>query len=125
MAAFASCFGMLADQRKASVAIMIKTYCFPFIGAVTGFASVSQLAVMNILQLVAGHALARQILVVLVNVTGLAGDLFMRFSQRKFSLVMVIGFGFPPALFAVAGLALLAQPPLMGVILFVTGNALS
>lgn len=56
-------------------------------------------------------------------VTGLAFDLGMSSNQRKFRKIMIKQYILPPFGFVVAAFAAVTELPLMGILLFVAGNA--
>ncbi len=124
MAAFARRLFMLAGKGEAGVLVVIKNHSLPFIGLMTGFALVAELAIMSILQGVTAHTGRWQILVALINMAGLAAHFFMAVGQGEFCFVMIIGLDGPPLFLVMAEFTFFAELALMWLLFFMAGNTL-
>lgn len=70
--------------------IVIESYLVPFCRLVAGFAVLSILSIMLILRGMAGIAILRRILIIPINMTGLAGNRCMRAGQGECCCAVVI-----------------------------------
>jgi len=102
-------FLMCAFQWKLCLSPVIKTDCLPFILSMAATAFEAKITLMDILNIVAGHAGGADVLVFLSPVTALAGDLDMRVLQWEFCFIMVKLFCRTPRLFAMAVSAFLTE----------------
>ena len=102
-----------ALERKFRRAHMIEAHRFPLRRLMAGLALSAVMALMDILELVAGGADCRHTLVFFVRVAGGARHLFVASRERKVGFRMIEGPHARPAILAVAALAPIAEAPLM------------
>lgn len=80
---------MRIHQREGG-SIVIESYLIPLRRLVTGFAVLSILSIMLILCGMAGIAILRRILIISIDMTGLAGNRCMRAGQGECRCAVVI-----------------------------------
>ena len=105
--------GVFAAQRKLGRLVVIEGNRGPFGGGVAGLALLPVAAGVLVLHGVARDAGRADAFVFLAGVTGRAGDIAMCAHQREFGLGMIERLGRPPALVAVAVLAVFAEAALV------------
>ena len=120
MAIFAAKPLVPAGQRKIRFPVMIEQQPVPGLRGMTGFTIPAQLALVHIIELMAGHAPPWCMLITCVGMAAFAVDFLMLAAQFEPGLVMIETGRFPPSL-VVTPLALPAEALLMRIILPVTG----
>lgn len=107
--------GMTAKQRKLGGLGMVEVHRLPDLRRMTGLALRAVSSAMRVLETVTSTARPGQILVVLADMAGGAGDLGVRADQCEPRLGMVEKLDTPPCLLAVAAVALLSETSFMRV----------
>lgn len=115
---------VLAPQGELGRFVVIEANVGPFLVSVTSIAFLAKVAVVHVLQPVAGDAREVEVLPSLVGVADLAGDLLVGADERESRLGVVEALCGPPALDAVAVIAGLAEAAGVRLILLVTSHAL-
>ncbi len=101
---------------------MIESFPLPAFDRMALFTACAKPALVFVILAVAGDTFGDKPLIDFIDVAGLAFDAFMAAQQGITGFGMVKMHGFPIC-HHMAGLAVLAEPPFVWLILFVTGQA--
>lgn len=115
---------MLAKQWEFRRLVVVEADGAPFLTSVTSLTFLAVTATMCIFQSVTGDASDVEPFPLLVGMASATRDALMRADERKLRSAVVEGKGWLPGVDAVATIASLAQAATVGLVLFVTSDAL-